>query len=290
VINAAFQCPDLQGLPCGSGVEKPDAGHRSQAGWVSGVPARRACVWPASWRPCRDDPDTLGCDEEDQAGASAQQGAAEEMVRRVREQGLALTGPAGLLRQLTKTVLETALDQELTEHLGHERHGKADPNNGNVRNGTRSKTVLTENSGQVQILPGIRWGNPGIHHQPGRRKLGSGSRSPRPRCSQYSGTADINSVSCWAPGQCSAGGSYTAAGVWPAGATHGVPPHQEAFLLSETNGIWGTAEPVPGAARLNAGGEAGISSVSCTSTGACSAGGGYASGDRALHALVVAER
>jgi putative transposase len=96
-------------------------------------------------------PDTLGCDEEDQAGASAQLRAAEEMVRRVREQGLSLTGPAGLLGQLTKTVLETALDQELTEHLGHARNGKADPDSGNVRNGARSKTVLTENSGQVQI-------------------------------------------------------------------------------------------------------------------------------------------
>ena len=51
----------------------------------------------------------------------------EEMLRRVQEQSLSLTGPAGLLRQLTKTVLETALDQELTEYQGHERNGKADP-------------------------------------------------------------------------------------------------------------------------------------------------------------------
>ena len=38
--------------------------------------------------------------------------AAEEMARRAREQGLSLTGPDGLLKQLTKTVLETALNQE----------------------------------------------------------------------------------------------------------------------------------------------------------------------------------
>ena len=44
-------------------------------------------------------------------------------MRRAREQGLSLTGPDGLLKQLTKTVLETALNQELTEHLGHEKHG-----------------------------------------------------------------------------------------------------------------------------------------------------------------------
>jgi putative transposase len=82
---------------------------------------------------------------------TAEQLAAEELVRRAREQGLSLTGPDGLLRQLTKTVLETALNQELTEYLGHEKNGTPDPETGNVRNGSRPKTVLTEASGQVQI-------------------------------------------------------------------------------------------------------------------------------------------
>jgi putative transposase len=82
---------------------------------------------------------------------TAEQLAAEELVRRAREQGLSLTGPDGLLKQLTKTVLETALNQELTEHLGHEKNGTPDPDTGNVRNGSRPKTVLTEASGQVQI-------------------------------------------------------------------------------------------------------------------------------------------
>ena len=80
---------------------------------------------------------------------SAEQRAAEELVARAREQGLSLTGPDGLLKQLTKTVLETALDQEMTEHLGHEKHGQ--PVAGNVRNGTRAKTVLTESTGEVGI-------------------------------------------------------------------------------------------------------------------------------------------
>lgn len=40
--------------------------------------------------------------------------AARELVRMAKEQGLALTGPDGLLKQLTKTVIETALDEELT--------------------------------------------------------------------------------------------------------------------------------------------------------------------------------
>jgi putative transposase len=82
---------------------------------------------------------------------SAEELAARELVRRAREQGLSLTGPDGLLKQLTKTVLETALGEEMTEHLGHEKNGRADPEAGNVRNGTRPKTVLTEATGQVLI-------------------------------------------------------------------------------------------------------------------------------------------
>src|SRR5215475_7604855 len=80
---------------------------------------------------------------------SAEQRAAEDLVARAREQGLSLTGPDGLLKQLTKTVLETALNQEMTEHLGYEKHGQ--PVAGNVRNGARPKTVLTESTGEVQV-------------------------------------------------------------------------------------------------------------------------------------------
>ena len=82
---------------------------------------------------------------------TAEEKVAEELVRRAREQGLSLTGPDGLLKQLTKTVLETALNQEITEHLGHDKHGPPGNETGNVRNGTRAKTVLTEGSGQVGI-------------------------------------------------------------------------------------------------------------------------------------------
>ena len=45
------------------------------------------------------------------ADASAEQLAAAELVRLAKEQGLSLTGPDGLLKQLTKTVLETALER-----------------------------------------------------------------------------------------------------------------------------------------------------------------------------------
>ena len=68
---------------------------------------------------------------------------------RPENRGLSLVGPDGLLKQLTKTVLETALDEELTEHLGHDKHSPSET--GNVRNGTRPKTVLSEATGHVEI-------------------------------------------------------------------------------------------------------------------------------------------
>jgi len=85
------------------------------------------------------------------AEESAEQQAAKELVRMAREQGLSLTGPDGLLKQLTKTVIETALSEEMTEHLGYEKHDPAGAGTGNIRNGTRAKTVLTEASGHVEI-------------------------------------------------------------------------------------------------------------------------------------------
>src|SRR5882757_7115784 len=86
------------------------------------------------------------------AEQSAEQQAAAELVRLAQEQGLSLTGPDGLLKQLTKTVLETALNEEMTEHLGYEKHDPAGAGSGNIRNGSRSKVMRAENhvhAGQV---------------------------------------------------------------------------------------------------------------------------------------------
>jgi putative transposase len=85
------------------------------------------------------------------AEQTAEQQAAVELVRLAQEQGLSLTGPDGLLKQLTKTVLETALNEEMTEHLGYEKHDPPGAGTGNIRNGTRAKTVLTETTGGVEI-------------------------------------------------------------------------------------------------------------------------------------------
>src|SRR6201991_2021293 len=82
---------------------------------------------------------------------SAELAAARELVRQAKEQGLSLTGPGGLLKHLTKTVLETALNEEMTEHLGYEKHDPAGAGTGNIRNGTRAKTVLTNTTGAVDL-------------------------------------------------------------------------------------------------------------------------------------------
>lgn len=65
-------------------------------------------------------------------------------MRQAREAGVALTGPGGLLKAMTKTVIETALDEELSEHLSYDRHDPAGYGSGNSRNGTRCKAVLTD--------------------------------------------------------------------------------------------------------------------------------------------------
>lgn len=76
---------------------------------------------------------------------------ARELVRSARSRGAALTGPDGLLKALTKTVIETALDEEMADHVGYDKHDPAGRNRENSRNGVRTKTVLTDNCGPVEI-------------------------------------------------------------------------------------------------------------------------------------------
>ena len=83
---------------------------------------------------------------------SPEQAAAAAMVAEARQRGLELTGPDGLLKLFTKNVLETALTEEITEHLGYERN-RAEPGRqpANVRNGTRAKTVISDAVGEIRI-------------------------------------------------------------------------------------------------------------------------------------------
>jgi hypothetical protein len=92
------------------------------------------------------------------------------------------------------------------------------------------------------------------------------------------GLAGVNSVSCRSAGNCAAGGEYTDGS-----------GRFQAFVVSERNGRWRAAIEVPGSGALNAGGNAGVASVSCASAGNCAAGGNYADGHRRQQAFVVSE-
>jgi transposase-like protein len=73
-----------------------------------------------------------------------QQQLAEDLVARARADGVQLIGEGGLLTGLTKSVLECALEEEISDHLGYDKHDPAGRNGGDSRNGHREKTVLTE--------------------------------------------------------------------------------------------------------------------------------------------------
>ena len=61
-----------------------------------------------------------------------------------------IAGPGGLLAQLTKRLVERAIEVELTDHVGYEPHAEPPGGARNTRNGTRPKTLITEH-GQVPI-------------------------------------------------------------------------------------------------------------------------------------------
>src|SRR5205809_8124205 len=67
---------------------------------------------------------------------------ARQLAERAQAEGLALTGPGGLLGRLTKVVLEGALEGELDAHLGYAKHDPAGRDGGNSRNGHRARAVL----------------------------------------------------------------------------------------------------------------------------------------------------
>src|ERR1700750_1469685 len=91
-------------------------------------------------------------DQESGRQLSPEQAAAAAMVAEAKARGLELTGPNGLLKLFTKNVLETALGEELTKHLGHAKHqDEAGRESTNVRHGSRWKTVISDAVGEVTI-------------------------------------------------------------------------------------------------------------------------------------------
>src|SRR3546814_5139380 len=72
----------------------------------------------------------------DPAG-EARRELADQLVEEARATGVSLVGPGGLLADITKRVLETGLEVEMSEHLGYDKHAPEGDGSGNSRNGTR---------------------------------------------------------------------------------------------------------------------------------------------------------
>ena len=72
------------------------------------------------------------------------QGFLDDLMSKVDEGGVQLTGEGGFLPELVKRVLEAGLQAELTDHLGYEKHDRAGYGSGNARNGVTPKRLGTE--------------------------------------------------------------------------------------------------------------------------------------------------
>ncbi|GAB2722720.1 hypothetical protein GCM10010442_49960 [Kitasatospora kifunensis] len=83
----------------------------------------------------------------------------ERLMERADASGAALLGEGGLLTEITRAVLERALEAEMTGHLGYEKHDPAGRGSGNSRNGTSAKTVLTDVGAVTVAVPRDRNGD-----------------------------------------------------------------------------------------------------------------------------------
>ncbi len=79
-----------------------------------------------------------------------QQALLDELLKDFKGDSKELLGQHGLIKQITKRALESALEGELTEHLGYQPHAASGKNTGNSRNGRARKTVKTA-EGEISI-------------------------------------------------------------------------------------------------------------------------------------------
>lgn len=118
-------------------------------------------------------------------------------------------------------------------------------------------------AGTATVASGASWGTAAL--VPGSTVLDKG------------GFANVNSISCAAPGDCAAAGSYADSSF-----------ADQAFVADEEAGTWRTAREVPGTAALNKF-SANALSVSCASAGNCAVGGFYENADQDSEAFVASE-
>jgi putative transposase len=84
---------------------------------------------------------------------------ADQLLGKAQAEGVELLGPDGLLSQVTRAVLERALAEEMTAHLGYEKHDPAGRGSGNSRNGSTGKTLLTDVGAVDLAVPRDRAGS-----------------------------------------------------------------------------------------------------------------------------------
>jgi hypothetical protein len=70
-----------------------------------------------------------------------------------------IVGPGGLLSQLTKRLVERAMEVELTDHVGYERHQEPPGGSGNTRNGSTSKSLFPVRGPPDGQTSRARWGH-----------------------------------------------------------------------------------------------------------------------------------
>jgi putative transposase len=96
---------------------------------------------------------SLRRDDEVAAGRLAETFSTETidaLIKDAKTSGTPLDGVGGLLSQMTKAVLERALQGEMADHLGYDSGDPAGHGSGNSRNGKTKKTVATAN-GPIEI-------------------------------------------------------------------------------------------------------------------------------------------
>jgi hypothetical protein len=88
----------------------------------------------------------------------------------------------------------------------------------------------------------------------------------------------VDAVSCYAPGDCTAGGTFTQETVVG-----------EAYVVNEVNGVWGSVQDFPGVDQLNQAKSGNLTGLSCTAEGDCSGTGSYEDGSEQVQAFVDTE-
>ncbi len=107
---------------------------------------------------------------------------------------------------------------------------------------------------------------------------GSAAELPGIATMNAGGASAVFNLSCTASGSCSAVGNYTDGS-----------SAEQAFVVDEVSGTWGSIEEAPGSAALNVGGGANLNDVACTSPGYCDAGGLYSDTAKSTQAFTIDE-